>query len=65
MNVRKLKKILQKLNPDDELKMIQEEELECMSEWWDDEKNEVSGNATKIYSEDLYSHETYLLAIDN
>ncbi len=56
---------LKKCNPSAKLRLIQEEELECMPEWWDDEEYKVKGNATKIYSEDLYSHETYLLVIDS
>lgn len=63
MKVKELIEKAQNLNPNDELRIIQEEELECMPELWDDEKNEVSGNATKLYSEDLHSHEMYLLAI--
>ena len=54
--------ILQGIKPNYEVKIIQEEELECMPEWWDD-KDGVSGKATKIYSEDLHSHEMYMLAI--
>ena len=55
---------LKTCNPKAKLKIIQEEELECMPEWWDDDKYEVIGNATEIYSEDLYSHQTYLLVIE-
>jgi hypothetical protein len=66
MQVKDLIKKLQECNPDDSIIIIQEEELECMSEWWDDEKGEyggVSGAATEIYSEDLHSHQFYLLGI--
>lgn len=64
MTVKEL--ITKLLNCDKEakLRIIQEEELECMSEYWDDEKRKVAGKATKLYSEDLYSHEFYLLAIE-
>ena len=54
---------LQKQNSSDKLKIIQEEELECMPEWWDEEKREPSGEATEIFSEDLHSHQVYLLTI--
>ncbi len=47
-----------------QIKIIQEEELECTPEIWNDEKQEVVGKAVKLYSEDLYSHEVYLLAVD-
>lgn len=66
MKVKDAIKILQKCNPNANLKLIQEEELECIPEWWDDnagEYGEVIGKATKIFSEDLYSHQTYLLVI--
>ena len=65
VEVKDLIKKLQKCDSDDSIRIIQEEELECMSEWWDDEKGdygEVSGLATEIYSEDLHSHTFYLLA---
>ncbi len=68
MKVKDLIEELKKCNPDAEIKIIQEEELECMPEWWDDSKGrygDVRGPATKLYSEDLYSHETYLLAIED
>ena len=55
---------LKKCNPKAKLKIIQEELLECMDEWWDDDECKVKEPATKIFSEDLYSHETYLLAIE-
>lgn len=64
MTVQELIEKLKTLNPDAELTIIQEEQLECEPELWDEEKCEVGGRATEIYSEDLYSHETYLLAID-
>ncbi len=63
MTVEEAIKKLQTCNPKAKLKLIQEEELEC-TEWWDDEKYKVVGNATEIFSEDLYSHETYLLVIE-
>ncbi len=65
MKVKELIEKLQRCNLDAKLKIIQEEELECIPEWWDEEENKVSGKATEMYSEDLYSHETYLLVIDN
>lgn len=65
MTVKELIEKLQALNPNDKLMLIQEEELECVPEMWDDEKGEVSGVAVKLYSEDLHSHEMYLLAIRN
>ena len=67
MQVKDLIKKLQECNPDDRIKIIQEEELECMPEWWDDDKGEyggVSGTATEIYSEDVHSHQWYLLGIN-
>lgn len=67
MRVKELIEKLQKCNPDAMLKIIQGEELECMPEWWDDKIGDygsVSGLATEIYSEDLHSHQMYLLAIE-
>ncbi len=64
MTVEEAIKKLKTCNPKAKLKIVQEEELECIDEWWDDEANKVKGNATEIYSEDLYSHETYLLVIE-
>ena len=43
--------------------IIQEEELECMPEYWDDDARGVIGKATELYSEDVHSHEIWLLAI--
>lgn len=66
MDVKDLIKKLQKCNPDNKLKIIQEEELECMPEWWDDSVGEyggVAGEATELFSEDIHSHQMYLLAI--
>ena len=66
MKVKDLIEKLQKCDPDDQLKIIQEEELECMPEWWDDNIGEYGGvtdKVTELFSEDLYSHQTYLLAI--
>ena len=64
MKVKEIIKILQKCSPEAELRIIQEEELECTPEWWDDKNNKVSGVAKEIYSEDLHSHQMYLLAIE-
>jgi len=64
MIVEELMAKLSKCNKKAKLMIIQEEELECMPEYWDDKKQKVAGKATKLYSEDLYSHQTYLLAID-
>ena len=65
MLVKDLVFALHKCNPYDTIKLIQEEELECMPEWWDDGLGVVSDNVTVLCSEDLYSHEMYLLAIKN
>ncbi len=65
MTVEELMAKLSSCNPKAELQIIQEEELECMPSLWDDEERKVSGKATELYSEDLYSHETYLLAVEN
>ena len=65
MTVEELMVKLASCNGKSKLTIIQEEELECMPEWWDDEKRKVAGNATELYSEDLHSHEMYLLAIDS
>lgn len=64
MTVKEAIKKLKMCNPKAKLKIVQEEELECIDEWWDDETNKVKGNATEIFSEDLYSHRTYLLVIE-
>ncbi len=65
MTVKELMEISSECSPDAKLRIIQEEELECMPEYWDETKNKMSGKATKLYSEDLHSHEMYLLAIEN
>lgn len=65
MTVKELIEKLSGCNPTAKLRIIAEEELECMPELWDDEEQKVSGKATELYSEDLHSHETYLLAIDD
>lgn len=64
MTVEELMEKLSGCNPKAKLMIIQEEELECMPEWWDDEERKVAGKATELYSYDLHSHEMYLLAID-
>lgn len=64
MTVKELIEILNHVHPDSDIQIIQEEELECMPELWDDTNNKVSNNVTKLYSEDLHSHEMYLLAIN-
>ena len=64
MIVEELMTKLSSCNPKAQLQIIQEEELECMPEFWDDDERKVSGKATELYSEDLHSHEMYLLAID-
>ena len=66
MQVKDLIKELQKCDPEDRIKLIQGEQLECEPDWWDKEKGdygEVSGLATELYHEDLFSHDTYLLVI--
>lgn len=63
MTVKELITILATCNEEAKLKIIQEEELEC-TEYWDEEKQKVTGKAIELYSEDLYSHEVYLLAIN-
>ena len=64
MKIKDIIRILQLCDMNAKLRLIQEEELECMPEWWDEENSKVSGSATEIYSEDLHSHRMYLLAID-
>ena len=65
MIVKELTEKLSSCNDEATLMIIQEEELECMPEYWADEERKVIGNATKLYSEDLHSHEFCLLAIEN
>ncbi len=65
MNAKELKEKLSSCNDEAEIRIIQEEELECMPEYWDDEKHKVAGKATELFCEDLYSHEMYLLAVDD
>lgn len=65
MIVKELMAKLLSCNGEAELRIIQEEELECMPEFWNDEERKVNGKATELYSEDLHSHEIYLLAIGN
>jgi len=65
MTVKELIAKLSNCTQDARLKIIQEEDLECTPEYWDDKERKVIGKATELYSEDLYSHEFYLLAIEN
>lgn len=55
---------LQKCSPDARLKIVGELTLECMPQWWDEENQKVAGKATELYSEDLFSHTYYLLAVE-
>ena len=64
VTVKDLMENLSKCNPDAKLQIIQEEELECMPELWDDEEQRVGGIANELYCEDLHSHGMYLLAVD-
>lgn len=67
MKVKELIKKLQECDLEGEMKIAQGEELECCPEWWDGTLNDgcgdVAGEATKMYSEDIHSHEMYLLVI--
>lgn len=63
MKVSELVRKLQKCDSNAKLKIIQEEELECMPELWDDKESRVCDDVTELFSEDLHSHQTYLLAI--
>ncbi len=65
MKVKELALKLSQVSPEAELKIIEEEELECMPELWDDEEHKVGGTsgAIELYSEDLHSHEMFLLAV--
>ena len=65
MTVKELELRLSNCQKDAKLKIIQEEELECMPEIWDDEKKEVCGKAKELFSEDCHSQQMYLLAIEN
>ena len=66
MNVKGLIKLLQAYsNPDAKIRLIQGEELECMPEWWDEVENMPGGKASELYSEDVHSHQWYLLAIED
>ncbi len=64
MTVKEIITILVECNPEAKLTIIQEEELECMPEWWDEDKGKVGRKATEVYSHDLHSHQVYLLAIN-
>ena len=64
MTVKEAMENLSECSPDARLHIVQEEELECMPQYWDDEKQEVAGKAREIFSEDVHSHQMYLLAID-
>ncbi|KKN01592.1 hypothetical protein LCGC14_1126270 [marine sediment metagenome] len=63
MRVSELIIILKRCAPDARILIMQEEELECMPEFWDDETRSLNEKATKLYSEDLHSHEVYLFAV--
>ena len=65
MTVGELIRKLSRCSVDAELRIIQEEELECMPELWNDEEQKVAGNATELYCEDLHSHGMYLLAVES
>lgn len=64
MTVKVLIEELQKCNPDARIQIIGEESLECEPDLWDDEKQRPAGLAREIYTEDLYSHQYYLLAVE-
>ena len=53
------------VSPNAQLRIIQEEELECMPGLWNDEEHKVGGTsgAIELYSEDCHSHKMYLLAV--
>ncbi len=65
MKVKELIAKLQNCKEDAEIQIIQEEELECMPELWNNEDHKVGGTsgAIELYSEDLHSHEMFLLAV--
>ena len=61
-----VKELIEKLltcDPESKLSIIQEEELECMPEWWDDEERRPAGGVIELFEVDSYSHGFYLLAI--
>ena len=64
MTVKELMAKLSSCNENAKLQIIQEETLECTPEYWDDKENKVTGKASELYSEDLYSHQFFLLAIE-
>jgi len=62
----KVKDLIEKLQTcsmDADIKLIQEETLECMDELWDSDNGKVTDNVTEVHCWDLYSHGFYLLAI--
>lgn len=65
MTVKELAAKLQNCNEDAKIQIIQEEELECMPELWNSEEQKVGGTsgAIELFSEDLHSHEMFLLAV--
>jgi hypothetical protein len=63
MNVGDMIEQLQQCSHNAKIKIIEEKELECMPQWWDEDNGKVAGNATIIYREDLHSHYFYVLAI--
>ena len=52
-----------KCAPSAKVRIIQEEELECMDDLWDADSGAVKPPVIKLHSEDLHSHEFFLLAI--
>jgi len=67
MTVEELMAKLKNCRKDAKLQIIQEEELECMPDLWNDEEHKVGGTsgAIELYSEDCHSHEMYLLAYNS
>ena len=63
MTVKELIEALSDCDSDAKIRIMQEEELECTPEWWNDDICKPGGKATELFSEDLHSHYFYLLAI--
>ena len=66
MTVEELMAKCQNVRKDAKLLIVEEDELECMPDLWNDEEHKVGGTsgAIELYSEDCHSHEIYLLAIN-
>jgi len=61
MTVKEMIDRLKECNPNSEVELEQEETLECATDLWDEEKDQLRESAATLIDDwDLYSHGFYL-----